>query len=76
MVIPGKNPPLSSLGAGVASGSIETTDRIGKTRSVAPGLNTERCPSEKEDTVGDGGPSLLPEKMLMLDCRGDMPVDL
>ena len=45
---------VSSLGLGVGVGSTDTTDLIGKTRSVADGLMALK--GESEDVIGEPGP--------------------
>jgi hypothetical protein len=55
---------------GVNAGSTETTDRMGKTRSVASGLNAEFLGPEE----GDTGVSVTPEKMLTELVLGVIPI--
>lgn len=69
-LMPGNPSPASSRGIGVAVGSTETTDRTGKTRSMASGLRAEYLAAE----VGDGGVSAAPEKMLTWLCLGIIPM--
>ena len=54
--MPGKLSPavISSLGLGVGVGSTDTTDLIGKTRSVADGLIALK--GDSEDVIGEPGP--------------------
>lgn len=67
-LIPGKwLSPVSFRGNGVADESMETTDRIGNTRSTNPG-------DIVDGFVGDLGGSFAPEKMLTFVCRGDIPI--
>ena len=55
------NPSLDScLDIGVAFGSMETADLMGKTRSIEPGLRTGPGPSDLCDKVGEAGTSDLP----------------
>ena len=60
VALPGKDMPgnpspavVSSLGLGVGVGSTDTTDLIGKTRSVADGLIALK--GDSEDVVGEPG---------------------
>ena len=53
--MPGKpSPPVVSVfGLGVVVGSTDTTDLIGKTRSVADGLIAPKGDSEEGDVIGE-----------------------
>ena len=51
-------PVVSILGLGVDVGSTDTTDRIGKTRSVADGLIALNGDSDKDDGIGELVPCL------------------
>ena len=51
------SPPLVSiLGLGVDVGSTDTTDLIGKTRSVADGLIWPKGDAEEDDDIGELAP--------------------
>jgi hypothetical protein len=68
-LIPGSPSPASPRGMGVNAGLTETTERTGKTRSVASGPNAKFLGPEK----GDGGASVTPEKMLTGPDLGIIP---
>lgn len=51
-------PVVSTLGLGVDPGSTDTTDRIGKTRSVADGLIAPNGDSDKDNGFGELVPCL------------------
>ena len=60
--MPGNESPPSDRGIGVAMGSIETADRMGKTLSIDPGLSAVSACSERK---GDPGPPVdVPGNML------------
>lgn len=52
---PGKPSEGSLRYIGVAVGSIETADRMGKTRSIEPGLRADPGSSDPMEGVGDLG---------------------
>ena len=51
-------PVVSILGLGVGVGSTDTTDLIGKTRSVADGLIWPKGDAEEDDDIGELAPCL------------------
>lgn len=68
-LMPGKPGPASPFGVGVAAGSTETTDRTGKTRSVASRLRAESVERE----VGYIDVSVAPDNMLREPVPGIIP---
>lgn len=68
--IPGNSSSISPRGAGVTVVSTETTDRIGKTRSVISGLRGDLLGAE----IGDDREFAAPEKILTEVLLGIIPI--